>query len=77
MCIPHWSHCGSVITPPCIITILDFQCLYMKFSLNLPGLCALSGHHSTRHNTDVMMRGKDTTYVSIPPPQTFTPGSVF
>ena len=79
MCILHWLHHGSGVRPSCRIVILEFQCLchlYMKRSLGLPGLCALARHCSNSHATDVITCGKETTYVSDPPPPTSTPGSM-
>ena len=72
MCILHWSHCGIGVRTSCRISILDFQCLYMNFSLSLHGLCVLAVHPSTGNTTDVNTCGKDTTYVSDPPPPMFT-----
>ena len=48
-----------------IISTLDFQCLYMKCSRSLPGLCALARHPLTRNASDVRMRENYTTYVSL------------
>ena len=56
-----------------MISTFDFQCLYMKLPLILPGLFALEGHPSTGHSTYFNICRKDTTYVSVPPLPTYTP----
>ena len=69
MFILHWLHCGVGVRISCIITIFEFRCLYIHFSISLPGLCVLSGNPSTRNATDFNMRGKVTTYIySLLPP---------
>ena len=73
MCIPQWLHRGRGYGTSCSITIFAFQCRYIKLSLIIPWLCALYGHPSTGHVTEFNTRGKDTTYVSSPPPLTSTP----
>ena len=73
MCIPYWLHRGSGIGTFYRISIMDFQCMYMKLSLSLTGLYALSGNPSTSHAADFNTHEKDTTYVSGPPPPTSTP----
>ena len=45
----------------------------MKWSLNITGLCYITGHPSTGHATDFNMCGKDTTYASISLLLTSTP----
>ena len=66
ICIMYWSHRGSGVGTSCRITIFYFLCLYMKYSLSLPGLCEIYGHPSTGHAVDVNKIVKDSTYVSVP-----------
>ena len=69
----HRSHIGSGSGPSCKISTFDFQCQHMKWSLSLPGLFYLARHTSTGHSTGFKIRGKDTTYVSEPPPPASNP----
>ena len=73
MCIPQWSHCGRGVGISCRISIFAFQLRYIKCSLSLPELYVLAGHPSIGHATDFNNRGKETMYVSGPPPTTSTP----
>ena len=56
----------------CIIFTLDFQCIYMKFYLSLPGLFYLARHTSTGHSIKLNTHGKDATFVSSTPLPTST-----
>ena len=73
MRIPHWLHCRIGVGCSFIIAVLDFQCMYMKCSLSLNGLCALSVHPYTGYTTDFNTCDNDTTYVSVTTPPTSTP----
>ena len=61
LCIPQWLHNRRGISNSCRIAISP-----------LPMLCALSGHLSTGHTTDLNTCGKDTAYLSGPPLPTTT-----
>ena len=73
ICIPYLRYLRSGVGLYFRITILEFQCLYMNYSLSLHRFCALSGNPSTGHTTDFNMRCKDTTYTPIPYLPTSTP----
>ena len=71
--IPHKLYCGSGSGPSCIISNFAFQCQCTRCYLSLPELFSLVRHLSTSYAIDFSTRGKDTTYVSVPPPSTYTP----
>ena len=62
MCIPQWLHRGRSIGSSCRIYLFSFQLWYIKCSLSLPRLCALSGNPYTGHATKFKTCWKDTTY---------------
>ena len=51
MCIPHRSQWGSGSLPYCTTDIRSNKCLYMKYSIIQPALCATAGQPVTGHLT--------------------------
>ena len=59
--MPQFGHRGKEGDPSCRIATQALKFLYIKLSLSLPGVWALSGHPSTGHTTEGMTRRKDIT----------------